>query len=135
MPRGERAGPETFTGSVARVVHNLDPRTRTMGIEVEIPNPASQLKPGMFARVEVLVDTRRRALTIPAEAVRLGEAKPSVMVVKEGIVESVPIELGATDARGVEVVQGLADRDQVVLQGKDLVKPKQRVRTVPAAGQ
>ena len=57
---------ETFTGSVARVVHNLDPRTRTMGIEVEIPNPTGRLKPGMFARVELLVETRQRALTIPA---------------------------------------------------------------------
>ena len=54
---------EVFTGTVARVVHNLDPRTRTMGIEVEIPNPGGRLKPGMFARVEVLVETRQGALT------------------------------------------------------------------------
>jgi len=126
---------ETFAGSVARVVHNLDPRTRTMGIEVAIPNPAARLKPGMFARVEVLVETRQRALTIPAEALRLGEAKPSVMVVREGVVEGVLVELGVADARGVEVLEGLSAQDQVILQGKDLVKPKQKVRTVPAAGQ
>ncbi len=126
---------ETFAGSVARVVHNLDPRTRTMGIEVAIPNPAARLKPGMFARVEVLVETRQRALTIPAEALRLGEAKPSVMVVREGVVEGVLVELGVADARGVEVLEGLGAQDQVILQGKDLVKPKQKVRTVPAAGQ
>ncbi len=126
---------ETFAGSVARVVHNLDPRTRTMGIEVAIPNPTARLKPGMFARVEVLVATRQRALTIPAEALRLGEAKPSVMVVREGVVEGVLVELGAADARGVEVLKGLSEQDQVILQGKDLVKPKQKVRTVPAAGQ
>jgi multidrug efflux pump subunit AcrA (membrane-fusion protein) len=36
------------------------PRSRTMGIEVEIPNPRAQLKPGMFARVDAVVDTRRR---------------------------------------------------------------------------
>lgn len=126
---------ETFAGSVARVVHNLDPRTRTMGIEVAIPNPTARLKPGMFARVEVLVETRQRALTIPAEALRLGEAKPSVMVVREGVVEGVLVELGVADTRGVEVLRGLSERDQVILQGKDLVKPKQKVRTVPAAGQ
>src|SRR5439155_8755397 len=125
---------ETFTGSVARVVHNLDPRTRTMGIEVEIPNRTGRLKPGMFARVEVLVETRQRALTIPAEALRLGEARPSVMLVREGVVETVPVELGAADTRGVEVRKGLGEQDQVILQGKDLVKPKQKVRTVPAAG-
>ena len=126
---------EVFTGTVARVVHNLDPRTRTMGIEVEIPNPDGRLKPGMFARVEVLVETRHGVLMIPNEAVRLGEAAPTVMVVRENIVEAVPVELGPADVRGVQVLKGLSDQDQVVLQGKDLVKPKQRVRTVPATTQ
>jgi RND family efflux transporter MFP subunit len=126
---------ETFTGTVARVVHNLDPRTRTMGVEVEITNPAGRLKPGMFARVEVLVETRHRALTIPGEAVRLGEAQPTVMVVREGAVAAVPVELGAADAQGVQVLKGLGDGDQVILQGKDLVRPQQKVRAVPATGQ
>ena len=88
----------------------------------------------MFARVELLVETRHRALTIPAEALRLGEARPSVMLVREGVVETVPVELGAADTRGVEVRKGLGEQDQVILQGKDLVKPQQKVRTVPAAG-
>jgi RND family efflux transporter MFP subunit len=123
---------ETFTGSVARVVHNLDPRSRTMGVEVETPNPGRRLKPGMFARVEVLVETRPRALTLPPEALRLGDAKPSVMVVKNGIVEMAPIEVGLSDARGIEILAGLGDTDQVILQGKDLVKPKQKVRTTAA---
>src|SRR5262245_17190262 len=49
---------QTFSGAVARVVHNLDPRSRTMGVEVDVPNPGGRLKPGMFARVELLVETR-----------------------------------------------------------------------------
>lgn len=126
---------ETFKGAVGRIVHNLDPRSRTMGVEVDIPNPTGRLKPGMFARVDLLVETRQGALSIPVEAVRLGESKPSVMVVRNGIVDAAPIELGAADARGVEVLKGLADADQVILQGKDLVKPDQKVRTVPATGQ
>lgn len=126
---------ETFTGSVARVVHNLDPRSRTMGVEVDAPNPGGRLKPGMYARVEVLVDTRQGALTIPAEAIRVGDAKPSVMVVRDGVVEAVVVELGSADPRGVEVIAGLTDADRVILQGKDLVKPKQKVRSVPAGGQ
>jgi len=126
---------QVFTGKVARVVHNLDPRTRTMGIEVEIPNADGLLKPGMFARVEVLVETRHGALMIPNEAVRVGEATPTVMVVRDGIVDAVSVELGPADSRGVQVLKGLSDKDQVVLQGKDLVKPKQKVRTVPATTQ
>jgi RND family efflux transporter MFP subunit len=125
---------EAFRGTVSRIVHSLDPRTRAMGVEVDIPNPSGRLKPGMFARVEMLVETRHGVLTIPAEAVRLGEDRPIVMVVRGGIVEPVAVELGAADARGVEVAGGLADADQVIVQGKDLVKAKQRVQTVPATG-
>jgi len=106
-----------------------------MGVEVDIPNPGRKLKPGMFARVEVLVDTRRGALTLPVEALRVGEARPSVMVVRNGLVEPVFVELGLSDSRFVEVRQGLGEQDQVILEGKDLVKPKQKVRTVPATGQ
>lgn len=137
-PVGITADPyqgQVFGGKVVRVVHSLDPRTRTMGVEVDIPNPDRKLKPGMFARAEVLVDTRKGALTIPLEALRVGEARPSVMVVKGGIVEPVIVELGLSDSRVVEVRQGLSEQDQVILQGKDLVKAKQKVRTVPATGQ
>jgi hypothetical protein len=68
------------------------------------------------------------------EAVRVGEARPSVMVVRNGVVEPVVVELGLSDARFIEVRQGLSEQDQVILEGKDLVKAKQKVRTVPAAG-
>ena len=57
------------------------------------------------------------------------------MVVKSGVVEPVVVELGLSDSRFVEVRQGLSEQDQVIMQGKDLVKPKQKVRTVPATGQ
>lgn len=78
---------DVFSGTVSRVVHHLDPRTRTMGLEVDIPNRDGRLKPGMFARVDLLVETRKAVLTIPVEAIRLGEAKPAVMVVKSGVVD------------------------------------------------
>jgi RND family efflux transporter MFP subunit len=126
---------QTFRGKVVRVVHSLDPRTRTMGVEVDVPNADRKLKPGMFARAEVLVDTRKGVLTVPVEALRIGEARPSVMVVRNGLVEPAVIELGLSDSRYIEVRQGLSEQDQVILEGKDLVKPKQKVRTAPAAGQ
>ena len=55
-----------FSGRVARVVHALDPRTRTMGIEVDIPNPEHLLKPGMYARVELVVEVRPGRAPAPA---------------------------------------------------------------------
>src|SRR6266852_6025179 len=124
---------EAFAGSIARVVHNLDPRSRTMGVEVEIPNPDARLKPGMFARVEAVVEVRKGVLSVPMETLRVGEGPPLVMVVRNGVVEPVPVQLGAADATGIEIVKGLAEHDQVILQGKDLVRQGQKVRTTPAA--
>ncbi len=125
---------ETFSGVVARVVHNLDPRTRTMGVEVDIPNRDGRLKPGMFARVDLVLETRKSALMIPVEGLRLGEAKPTVMVVRSGVAETVPVEPGIADGGRLEIVNGLTEQDEVIVQGKDLVKPGQRVRAVPATG-
>ncbi len=124
---------EVFAGSIARVVHSLDPRSRTMGIEVEIPNPHAQLKPGMFARVEAVVEMRTAVLTVPLETLRVGEGPPIVMLVRNNAVEAVQVQLGAADQKGIEIVKGVGDRDQVVLQGKDLVRAGQKVRTVAAS--
>jgi multidrug efflux pump subunit AcrA (membrane-fusion protein) len=66
------------------------------------------------------------------EAIRAGEARPTVMVVRDGAAQAVPLELGIADGTWVEVRGGLGERDQVILQGKELVKPGQRVRAVPA---
>ena len=119
---------ELFAGSIA-------PRSRTMGVEVEIPNPDARLKPGMFARVEAVVETRTGVLSVPMETLRVGEGPPLVMVVRNGVVETVPVQLGAADAKGIEIVKGLGEREQVILQGKDLVRQGQKVRTTPAGGQ
>jgi RND family efflux transporter MFP subunit len=125
---------EIFAGAIARVVHNLDPRSRTMGIEVAIPNPDGRLKPGMFARVDAVVETRKGVIAVPLESLRVGEGPPLVMVVRNGVVEPVQVQLGAADAQGIEVVKGVNEGDQVILQGKDLVRKGQKVRTVPASG-
>jgi RND family efflux transporter MFP subunit len=125
---------ERFAGSITRVVHNLDPRSRTMGIEVAIPNPDGRLKPGMFARVDAVVETRKGVLTVPLESLRVGEGPPLVMVVRNGAVEAVQVQLGAADASVIEVTTGIDERDLVILQGKDLVRSGQKVRTVPAGG-
>jgi RND family efflux transporter MFP subunit len=126
------AYPQVFTGAVSRIVPALDPRTRTNGVEVNIPNPDRRLKPGMYARVEIVTDTRRQALLLPIEALKVDEARPAVLVVRDGVVGSVPVELGAQEGTLVEVVRGLSGGEAIILQGKELVKDGQRVRTVPA---
>jgi membrane fusion protein (multidrug efflux system) len=120
-----------FTGAVVRVVHALDPRTRTMGVEVDIENRDHQLKPGMYARVELVLEVRAGALLLPLEAL-LGGARPAVLVVRDGKVTTVPVELGAPDGPHIQIAKGLGPDDQVLVQGKDLVREGQTVKAVPA---
>ena len=60
---------ESFMGRIARVAPTLDPATRTAPIEIEIPNPAYRLKPGMYARVRITTDNKKEALVVPSNAV------------------------------------------------------------------
>jgi RND family efflux transporter MFP subunit len=123
---------QRFSGKVARVVHALDPRTRTMGVEIDIPNPDYLLKPGMYARVELVLEVRPDALLVPLEVLTGVEGRPSVLVVRDGKVATVPVVLGPTDGPEVQVVKGLTPDAQVILQGKDLVRDGMAVRSEPA---
>ncbi|MBI2467960.1 MAG: efflux RND transporter periplasmic adaptor subunit [Candidatus Rokubacteria bacterium] len=123
---------QRFAGAVERVVHTLDPRTRTMGVEVVIPNADHRLKPGMYGRVELVLEVRRGALMLPIEAFGGGEGQPSVLVVRDGKVARAPVELGAADGPRVQITKGLGPGDQVIVQGKELVREGQTVKAVPA---
>ena len=64
---------------------------------------------------------------------RAREGPPIVMLVRNNTVEAVQVQLGAADQKDIEIVKGVGERDQVILQGKDLVRGGQKVRTVPAS--
>jgi RND family efflux transporter MFP subunit len=122
----------TFGGTVARVVHSLDPRTRTMGVEVEIPNKELLLKPGMYARVQLVLEVRRGALMVPIEALTGSETQPAVLLVRNGKVTTRTVQVGVADGALVQVIKGLAAEDELIVQGKEQVREGQTVKAVPA---
>lgn len=71
---------ETFSGKVSRVAPVFDPATRTAEMEIEVPNPGFRLKPGMYARVNLTVDTRPNALTVPRNAIVTIEGREGVFI-------------------------------------------------------
>jgi membrane fusion protein, multidrug efflux system len=121
-----------FTGKVQRIVHALDPRTRTMGVEVDIPNAERTLKPGMYARVQLVLDVQRGALLVPLEALVGAESQPAVLLVRDGKVVTAPVTVGPTDGPLIQITQGLGADDRVIVQGKELVREGQTVRAEPA---
>jgi RND family efflux transporter MFP subunit len=76
---------ERFSGKVSRVAPVFDPATRTAEMEIEVPNPGYRLKPGMYARVQLTVDTKSDALTVPRNAVVVDpDGKQGVFVAVTG---------------------------------------------------
>jgi RND family efflux transporter MFP subunit len=75
---------ERFTGSVSRVAPVFDPATRTAEMEIEVPNARFRLKPGMYARVNLTVDTRTDALTVPRNAIVDVDGRTGVFVAEAG---------------------------------------------------
>jgi membrane fusion protein (multidrug efflux system) len=129
--RAEAYPNEVFEGHVTRIVQALNRATRTMTVEVDLPNKDHRLKGGMFARVEVLVGKHPQAIQIPLDAVSRLEESQYVYVVRDGKAHQVPVELGARAENRVEVVKGLAGDEQLIVSGKDLVSEGIPVQVQP----
>ncbi|MEW6245499.1 MAG: efflux RND transporter periplasmic adaptor subunit [Nitrospirota bacterium] len=129
--RAEAYPDRIFEGTVTRVVQALNRATRTMTVEVDLPNPDHALKGGMFARVEVIVGTHRNAVQIPLDALTRLEDLQYVYVVREGKARRVPVEVGSRVETRIEVTKGLTGDEEIIVSGKDLVTDGTAVQTKP----
>jgi len=109
---------ETFNGKVKLVAPTVDPRSRTVSVKVEPEDRSGRLKPGMFATIAISTQSREGALLVPREALVGQPPSTAVFVVKGGRAVRQPVKLGISDDSRVEVVQGLADGDLVVVSGQ-----------------
>ena len=100
--------------SVTRTAGALDPRTRTMLVEVELDNRRYGLLPGTFANVELHVTAVPRP-TVPVEALVVRGGKNLLAKVVDGRVHLVPIDPGRTDGKTLEVLRGISAGDEVAL--------------------
>ncbi len=127
--RAEAYPDQIFEGTVTRIVQALNRATRTMTVEIDLPNRDRRLKGGMFARVEVLVGTHLQALQIPIDAVSRLEESQYVYIVEEGKARRVDIEIGAQQGSYIEITNGLTGNEEIILSGKDLVHEGTPVQT------
>ena len=118
-----------FQGVIERVGSVANPVTRSFEIEARIGNPEGELRSGMITSIRILLE-KRRCLVVPAAALldeREGEAR--VLLVSGGMARSVEVGIGGRQDRDVELVQGLAEGDEVVVYGHDQVRDGQAVST------
>ena len=124
-------GNKRFTGEVSRFTDKVNQDTRTMLTEIEVPNPTLELVPGMYAVVVLKVENRPHALTIPIEAVSIGNSA-TVCVVNSGHqIEERTVTLGLETPTRCEVTSGLKEGDLVMIGGRSSVHPGEKVETQP----
>lgn len=108
----------TFGGKVSRFSYALDDATKTMLVEVDLPNADLTLRPGMYATIKIGVEKHSDALVIPTDALVMEKANAFAFTVANGKAKKTPIKIGFNDGTKVEVTGGLTNTDTVVLVGK-----------------
>ncbi|MGA8143469.1 MAG: efflux RND transporter periplasmic adaptor subunit [Candidatus Acidiferrales bacterium] len=120
----------TFDGKVVRFSGQIDPATRTMHTEVNVPNPKFELVPGMYASVRLPLHSAQHVLALPIQAVQSsGEGRGSVLVVNSSNqLENRDVTLGLQTANHVEIISGLTENQLVVFGEQGQYKPGQIVK-------
>lgn len=114
----------TISGQVARFSRKVETSTRTMEVEVDVPNPDLSITPGIYATAVLKLDVRKNALSVPIEAVSRNKTVPTVFfVTKDRIVEERQVKLGIETPESVEILSGASEGELVVVGGRAEVKP------------
>jgi membrane fusion protein, multidrug efflux system len=122
---------ESFRGKIYAFEPAVDEKTRTVVVRAQIPNPRQKLRPGMFARVNVLLETRPNSIVIPEQAIWPQGRDAFVYRVVDGKAVLTKIELGVRRPGEVEVLKGLSATDVVVTDGQMKLKDGQPVMVLP----
>ncbi len=122
-----------FTGIIARKAGALDANSRTMLVEVHIPNPNGVLIPGMYAQVQFMGKTGSPLLRIPANTVIFDSAGTRVATVTaENKIRFLPVHVGRDFGKEVEITGGLTANDRLVENPTDDLVDGTPVTVVPA---
>ncbi len=115
-------------GAVVRLAPTLDPATRTLDAEVQIDNAGGELRPGMFGRGSIVVDTHPNAPTVPVTAIQITDHKRFVYVVKGDKAQRKEIATGVDEGTWVEITNGVTAGEEVVTIGIDTISDGSTVR-------
>lgn len=118
----------TFSGTVARIAHAVDVKTRTMAVELDVSNKDGRLAPGTFCQVKWPVHRATPSLFVPSGSVGSTTDRTFVVRVRNGKTEWVDVMTGLASGPLTEVFGDLQAGDQVAMRGTDEIKPGTEVQ-------
>jgi RND family efflux transporter MFP subunit len=123
----------TFRGTVAKIFPVASTTARTFTVRVALQNEGNTLRPQMFARGEITLATRARALVVPRDAVldyNLEKRTGRVFVAKEGKAEERTVKTGFSTFRLVEIIEGVRDGEKVITTGQAQLQNGDKIEAV-----
>jgi membrane fusion protein, multidrug efflux system len=125
---------ETFYGTLSRSAHSIDPKTRSMPVELDVSNPNGRLAAGMYPAVKWPVRGNQSVLLIPPTSIVTTSERSFVIRVNGGVAEWVDVKKGPAQGDLVEIIGPLKDGDTVLRRGSDEIRQGAHinVRTVRA---
>jgi membrane fusion protein, multidrug efflux system len=123
-----------FIGKVARTSQAIDPSTRTLLTEVDVPNRDGHLLPGSFGEVHFAVGTNVNKVTVPVNAMLFRSEGPQVAVIgSDNKVRLRPISIGRDYGTTLEILGGVSSTDRVVVNPPDSLEEGQQVNVAQPA--
>ena len=120
---------EKFDGVTKRVSASIDPKTRSMPVELDVDNKNGRLAPGMFASVVWPVKRTAPSIFVPPSSIAQSTERTFVVRIKDGTAEQVPVQRGISQADLVEVFGPLAAGDVVARRGSEDLRSGMRIQT------
>ncbi|RKY89565.1 hypothetical protein DRQ09_01150 [candidate division KSB1 bacterium] len=119
---------ETFYGYVSNISPNIDPVTRTYQVVVIIDNNSNILRPGMFIKADIIVESKKGVVVIPKFVISNRGNRDVVFVINNQRAEIREVETGLEDEENIEVKSGLSEGEMLVIRGYETLKDKMKVR-------
>jgi RND family efflux transporter MFP subunit len=104
----------TFDAPVARVSGALDPSTRTMLVEIDLPNSDGLIRPGFYGQTRIALERHEHALALPASAVRVDDGGAYVLALAGNVARRRGVTIGLAETQWTEIASGLGESDRVV---------------------
>ena len=124
---------QVFSGTVARIAHSVDVKTRTMPVELDVTNTAGRLSSGMYPEVLWPVHRADATLFVPVSAVARTTEATFVIRIRDGNTEWVNVQTGELDGKSIEVFGLLQPGDTIAVRGTDELRPGNRVTVKEAS--
>lgn len=112
-----------YTGTVFAFEPGIDAATRSLNIRARAANSGNKLRPGAFAKIELVLDKNENAIMIPTQAIVPILKGQQVFVSRNGKAEAVPVETGLRNEKMVQILSGLSKGDSVVITGVMGLRP------------